>query len=137
MEEAVVPLNYELTYVVWSVVLLIVYIVAQAVTGAGELGLPYLAGARDENRSVKGATAGRLRRALANYLETWPAFAILAIVLTVTGRTDGLSATGAALWFWARVAYLPVYALGIPWLRTLVWAVSIVGLVLMLLAVLG
>jgi uncharacterized MAPEG superfamily protein len=134
METEFVPLNYELSYVLWSILLLVIYILAQAITGLGELGLPYLAGPRDENRTLKGAIAGRCRRALSNYLETWPAFAVLAVVLTISGRTDALSATGAALWFWSRVAYLPVYAFGVPWLRTFVWGISVTGLILMLIS---
>jgi uncharacterized MAPEG superfamily protein len=39
-------------------------------------------------------------------------------------------ALGAELYFWARVIYLPVYIVGIPYLRTLVWFVSVVGLVM-------
>ena len=39
---------------------------------------------------------------------------------------------GAILWFVARIAYVPLYLLGIPYLRSLVWAASMLGLLLML-----
>jgi uncharacterized MAPEG superfamily protein len=36
------------------------------------------------------------------------------------------------VYFWARLVYLPVYIVGIPYLRTLVWAVGFVGLLMVL-----
>ncbi len=60
----------------------------------------------------------------------------LALALAVTGKTGGLGATGAQVWFWARVVYVPIYAAGIPYLRTLVWTISAIGLILMLIALL-
>ena len=42
------------------------------------------------------------------------------------------AATGAVVWIVARVVYVPLYALGIPVLRTLAWTISVVGLVMML-----
>ena len=41
-----------------------------------------------------------------------------------------LKAWGAALYFWARVAYIPLYAFGVPYIRSLVWLVSLAGLIL-------
>ena len=35
---------------------------------------------------------------------------------------------GAGLFFWARVAYIPIYLIGVAYLRTAVWLVSVVGL---------
>ena len=42
------------------------------------------------------------------------------------------TALGAQLYFWARVAYVPLYAAGIPYLRSLVWAVSVAGILMVL-----
>ena len=42
---------------------------------------------------------------------------------------------GAELFFWARLLHAVVYIMGIAWLRTLLWLVSIVGLVLIFLQV--
>lgn len=55
---------------------------------------------------------------------------VLAVVLTKTNTAH--TALGAMLYFWARVVYLPVYIIGIPYLRTLVWAVSLWGLLQLL-----
>jgi uncharacterized MAPEG superfamily protein len=117
-----------------SVVLLIVHILAQGGTAVPETGLPWAAGPRDAPRPVASRFAGRAERALANFKETYPAFVGLALALVVMGKVEGVGATGAWIWLGARIAYLPLYLLGVPWLRTLAYGVSLVGLVMMLTA---
>ena len=123
-------LSTEITVLGWSVVLLLVQIILQAVS-TYDLG-PYLLGPRDDNRQSGNVMAGRLKRALENLLETYPAFVALALALAVTGKAGGIAATGAWLWLAARAVYVPLYAFGVPAVRTLVWCVSIVGLLMML-----
>ena len=120
----------EIAVLGWSVVLLLVQIILQA-TSTYDLG-PYLLGPRDDNRQSGNVMAGRFKRALENLLETYPAFVALALALVVTGKSGGIAATGAWVWLAARVVYVPLYAFGVPAVRTLVWCVSIVGLVMML-----
>lgn len=117
----------------WSVVLLIVHILVQALSLdlAGDLGIKYLLGPRDEQRVSKSIVAGRLLRSLRNMLETYPAFVALALALAVTGKTGGLGAIGALTWILARVAYIILYVAGVPVLRSIVWLVSIIALLLM------
>ena len=129
-------LSTEIWVLGWSAVLLIVQVAVQA-TAAGDLGLTYLLSPRDEKRESKSILAGRLDRALKNLLETYPAFIAIVVALVVTGKTGGLAATGAWLWLAARVVYLVLYAAGIPVLRTLIWAASIIGLILMLIQLLA
>jgi uncharacterized MAPEG superfamily protein len=121
----------ELSVLGWSVVLLLLQVLAQA-TAASDLGPTYLFSPRDERRESRSVIAGRLARALNNLLETYPAFVALALGLIVAGKTGGLGATGAWVWIAARVLYVFIYATGIPVVRTLVWLVSIIGLLLML-----
>lgn len=125
----------ELQSLVWSVILLILHIVVQTVSLVKDAGLSYAFSPRDEVPGLSRLTE-RLTRALRNFIETYPAFVGLALALVATGMTGGIGATGAALWFWARVVYVPVYAIGLPVVRTLVWLASIVGLVMMLLPLL-
>jgi len=134
--EASAELSTEILLLAWSVVLLLVHVALQATAGAPELGAPYLLSPRDEDRKPRSVYAGRLFRALWNFLETYPAFVALALALAATGETGGLGSIGAHLWFWSRIAYLPIYAFGIPVARTLVWVLSVAGLVLMLIALL-
>jgi uncharacterized MAPEG superfamily protein len=63
-------------------------------------------------------------------LESLVIFAIFVIVAQLTSRSNATTALGTTLFFWARVVYVPVYIVGIPWLRTAVWAVSIAGILI-------
>ncbi len=131
--DAAASLPTELVYLGWSVVLLLANIAIQGGLSTAKLGL-YNAGPRDEGREPRGVHAGRAARALRNYLETYPAFVALALGLSVAGKTGAL---GAALWFWARAIYLPLYLLGIPYARTLAWMTAAGGLILMLITLLS
>ena len=117
----------------WSVVLGLVQIVLMVLASVGQRGMGWAVGPRDHSEPLTGV-GGRLQRALANFLETFPLFAALVLASMVLGHADGHALLGAQLYFWSRVVYVPVYAAGIPWLRTLVWAVSVVGIVMVLLA---
>jgi uncharacterized MAPEG superfamily protein len=86
-----------------------------------------LAGNREELPAVTG-WAGRARRAHSNMLENLLVFAIVVIVAHVAGRANATTALGAALFFWARLAYAILYVAGIPWLRTAAWAVALAGI---------
>ena len=66
------------------------------------------------------SSRSRVDRASRNYLETFAFFAAAVLVVVVGQRTNAQTALGAQLYVWARVIYLPVYAIGIPYLRTLV-----------------
>lgn len=125
------PVPTELLLLAAGVVLLVVQILVQSGTMTKELGGDWNAGPRDDGRRPTGVIAGRAERALKNYLETFPAFVGLALALAVTGRTGGLGLAGAHLWFWARVAYVPLYLAGVPKVRSLVWLAALVGLGLM------
>lgn len=132
-----IGMTTELTILGWSVVLLLVYIVVQSTTMTASLGMNYNASNRDAERQTRGVTAPRAKRALANFLETYPAFIALALALAITGKSGSIGATGAILWIVARALYLPIYVVGIPYIRTLAWLASIVGLVMMLARLMG
>jgi len=53
-------------------------------------------------------------------------------VANATGKANAMTALGAELFFWSRLAYTVIYLAGIPWVRTAAWGVSIVGLLLIL-----
>jgi len=59
-------------------------------------------------------------------------FAPLVLVAAVTDSFSALTALGAALFFWGRVAFAPSYWLGLPWIRTAVWFVSVIGILMIL-----
>lgn len=125
----------ELKYLIWSVALFFVMILAQAIAGAlsGKASLSELVGPRD-NLPKEGLTPfhGRTKRAQANFIEGMCMFAPLVLVAAATDSFSSLTALGAALFFWGRVAFAPTYWLGVPWLRTLAWFVSIAGILIIL-----
>lgn len=122
-------MSVDLTLLVWSVALVLIQVVIAAVGAATEVGLPTLAGNRENVPAFEG-WAGRAARAHRNVLENVVLFGILVLVAHVAGRANEMTALGAQLFFWARVAYVPIYLIGIPWVRTGVYAVSIAGLII-------
>jgi uncharacterized MAPEG superfamily protein len=122
----------ELNMLMWSVVLGLVQIAIAAICSVGQRGLVWAASARDEVKPPLTGIGGRLDRARANFLETFPLFLAVVVAAHLLQRHDATTVLGAQLYFWARLAHLPVYAAGIPYLRTLTWAVSIVGIVMVL-----
>ncbi len=129
-------MTIELDMLALSIVLGLVHIVLQATAATGQYGLEWNAGARDVPQPPLPAVAGRLQRALHNFLETFPLFAAAVLVAHVANRHSAPTAWGAQLYFWGRVVYLPLYAAGIPYVRTLVWTVATIGIVLILVALL-
>lgn len=122
----------ELTILGWSIILLFVHIALQSQLATFDRGIGWNAGPRDGTPAPLGPYAGRAERASANYRETWPIFIALALGLAVTDKSDGMAATGAWVWFLARVAYVPLYIFGVRYVRSLAYLVSMAGLVMML-----
>ena len=122
----------EIKWLAWSIALGLAYVLIAATLGTQQRGLKWNASNRDGELKPLTGAAARAARANANFLETFPFFAaaVLAVVLTKTNTAH--TAFGAALYFWARLAYLPIYIIGIPYLRTVVWAVSFWGLLQLL-----
>lgn len=122
----------EISYLVASVILFLVMILAQSV-GAILSGrsVTDLVGARDD-LPVAGYSAfhGRAKRAQANMIEGMMMFVPAVLVAAHMDAFNSITALGAALFFWGRLAFAPCYWFGIAWVRTLVWAVSIIGIVM-------
>jgi uncharacterized MAPEG superfamily protein len=119
----------ELTLLVWSVVLAFVQVLIAVQGAMMQVGLPALAGNRESLPEITG-WAGRAQRAQRNMVENLVVFAALVLVAVVAGKTNDMTLLGAQIFFWARVAYAAVYIAGIPWLRTGVWFVSVIGMIL-------
>jgi uncharacterized MAPEG superfamily protein len=117
----------DLKLLVWSTALTLVQSVIAVLGAMIQVGLPALAGNRDNLPAIEG-WAGRAQRAHRNMLENFVLFAALVLVAQVAGKANAMTALGANLFFWARLVYAPVYLIGIPYLRTGAWAVSVVGL---------
>jgi uncharacterized MAPEG superfamily protein len=127
-------LNLELAMLAASCALCLVHIVIASHAASRQRGYRWSASARDSDVAPLTGIAGRLERALRNLLETFPVFVAAILLVHALGREGALSNWGAVLYFSARVVYLPLYAAGVPVIRSLVWNVAFVGIVLLLLA---
>ena len=125
----------DLTYLVWTVALTMAQLLLVIVGATLQVPLPVLAGNRETAVECRG-WVGRAQRAHRNMLESVALFGILVLVAHVTGKANAMTALGAAVFFWARVAYTGIYLAGITWVRSLLFAVSMTGLVVILLQLL-
>jgi uncharacterized MAPEG superfamily protein len=125
-------MSTELAALAWGCVLALVHIFAAVRVKTRQYGTAWNMGARDEALPPPEPIVGRLARAQANFFETFPIFAAAVLIVHAAGLHDRWSAIGALVWLAARVVYLPVYALGIPKVRTLIFLVSIAGIAMVL-----
>ena len=128
-------MSIDLKLLVWSVALAFAQMLVAVLGATGQVGLPKLAGNRDDLPEIEG-WAGRANRAHRNMLESLVLFGALVLTAHAAGRANAMTALGAQLFFWARLAYAVIYLAGVPWLRTGVWAVSVIGLILIFLQLL-
>jgi len=91
-------------------------------------------GPRDEPKPPLTGMAGRLARAFANFRESFPLFAGAILAAYLAAKLGPLTLWGAVLYVVGRAFYLPLYAFGVPVLRTIVWLISMVGIVMILVA---
>ena len=117
----------ELVLLTCAVVLTLAQMVVAATGAMLQVGLPALAGNREGLPEIKG-WAGRAARAHRNMLENLVLFAALVLVAVVAGKTNAMTLLGAQIFLYARIAYAAVYIAGLPWVRTAVWGVSVIGL---------
>jgi len=123
-----------LTLVLYTAILTWLTLMAASLIRARGWTLPGMLIAFGNRDNLPGASslAGRAERTARNTLENFVLFAAIALVAAVAGAKDPRVAQGAEVFFWARVLYVPVYYAGIIYLRTAVWLVGIIGLVMML-----
>jgi uncharacterized MAPEG superfamily protein len=125
----------EIKLLVWSVALTLLQVAIAASGTVLTVGLVDGVGNRD-NMPVFVGWVGRAHRAHRNMLESLLLFGVLVLIAQALGKFNAMTLLGAQLFFWGRVAYAVIYLAGIPWLRTLAWTVSIVGIVMVFLQVL-
>jgi uncharacterized MAPEG superfamily protein len=119
----------DLKYLLLSTILCFVQMLVAA-TGANQaVGLPTLAGNREGLREITG-WAGRAKRAHLNMIENLVLFAALVLIAVTAGKANAMTAMGAMIFFWGRLAYAVIYVAGIAWLRTVAWFVSVIGMAL-------
>lgn len=125
-------MTIELWLLVVSIVLGFVHILLQAHTMNLQRGIQWNAGPRDEPTPPLTGVAGRLARALRNYLETFAFFAAAILIAHVINVHNGFTLWGAWLYVIGRVLYIPLYAYGVRYWRSLAWNVATLGILLIL-----
>jgi uncharacterized MAPEG superfamily protein len=126
--------SVEIQMLGYSALLGLAQIILASHTASFQRGYNWTAGSREEAVAPLTGAANRFARALANFLETFPLFAALVLAAHVTGCEGTLTFWGAHLYFWARLAYVPLY--GVRVVRSLIWNVSATGIILVALALL-
>ena len=125
-------MTLELSVLAWGCVLGIVHIFVAVRFKTRQYGTKWNVGPRDEEMPPPDPMAGRLARAQANFFETFPVAAAAILIVHVARLEDRWTALGAVAWLGARLVYLPLYALGVPVLRTIAFVVSVIGLALVI-----
>ena len=120
----------ELKMVALASVILLVHLFAAALIRFGAFGVGWASGPRDNTPGEVPLTGQRCERAFRNMLETFPIFVALAIAVVVAGIDNGTTAFGSVLYVIARALYLPAYVVHIPLLRSSVWGVALLGIIL-------
>jgi len=121
----------ELVVINWALIVAASLIKAKAWKPSG---LMAAMGNRDAEPDCNGFPA-RTDRAARNMLENMVLFTALVLVASVGGVTDPRVELGARIFFWARIVYIPIYMIGIPVARTAIWAISVIGMGLIVAAI--
>lgn len=121
----------ELLALYGGVLILFCLIGLQAVSGILQRGIGWGFSNRDETEPAN-MFGARVKRTVDNHVESLLLFGFAVLVAEASGALTGLTGLGAMLYFWGRLVYAPVYVIGIPYLRTLVWAVGFAGTILVL-----
>lgn len=117
----------ELYWLGWTVILTAAMVIPYAVYRVGRLGGLWQAFLRPlpGDSPFDDAWAHRAYRAHMNAFEGIALFAPAAIGVAASGQSTPLTASAAAVFFWSRLAYAPLYYFQVPVLRTAVWFVSL------------
>ncbi|WP_298395958.1 MAPEG family protein [Sphingobium sp.] len=122
----------EITILAWGMILLLVHIFAAAHVKTKQYGAKWNMGARDEHLPPMNPLAGRLARAEANYKETLPIAIVALIGVVLADKTSEWTAMGGWIWLGARIVYLPLYAVGVPVIRTIIFMAGLAGILITL-----
>ena len=120
-------MSVELSMLVYSTLLFLVIILAQAALAIAQNGLVAQAGSRD-SLPEPSVLRQRLQRLTANMQENLVMFAIVVLVAQAAGVSNGTTAMAASLFFYARVAHAVIYAFGWPMIRPLFYFIGLYGI---------
>jgi uncharacterized MAPEG superfamily protein len=129
-------MSVELRLLVASIVLGLLHLITSSHLISWQRGYRWTASSREVDVPPLRGLPNRVDQATTNFLETFPFFAVLALVAHVTNHHSLLTVVGAHLYFWGRVGYLLTAAAGYSLLRSVVcWNAAVIGIVLFLIAI--
>ncbi|USG62738.1 MAPEG family protein [Sneathiella marina] len=113
----------ELFWLAMSAALGLILWIPYTAAGAGVVG--FKSGTTDVPKPANlPEWAQRSHRVHMNLVESLAPFAVLVLILSISGKADASTSTAAAAFFFARVAHAIIYTMGIPFLRTVAYTVG-------------
>jgi uncharacterized MAPEG superfamily protein len=129
-------MTVEIQMLALSTVLGLGQIVLSAHARSLRYGYRWAASARDEAMTPLTGVPARLERALRNFLESFPLFTAAILIANIIHCHSWMTIWGAQLYFWGRLVYVPLYAMGATLVRSVAWNVATIGIIFVLLALL-
>lgn len=108
----------------------VIQLFTSAFACTSQRGAKWNVGPRDGQPPPLTGVAGRLDRAFTNFRETYPFFVAAIAIVVCAGHLGHLSGYGSVLYVVARVVYVPIYAMGVTFVRSIVWLGSMLGIAL-------
>lgn len=117
----------DLTYLALTAVLTALLWVPYILGRFATAGLPTPDQYRDPTPPPAPDWVKRMNRAHLNAVESLGPFAAAVLIAHVAGIANATTAMWAVVFFWARVAHALIFWSGVPYLRTLAFAVGLVA----------
>ena len=122
-------MGFELQMVLGTVLSLFVLLMFQGALVPLNQGFGWGLGSRDSKQEYT-AMQGRTTRTIANHIEGMLLFIPLVAIVELAGLSSTLTALGAGIYLAGRIAFAPIYLIGVPYLRSLAWGVAVLGIML-------
>jgi uncharacterized MAPEG superfamily protein len=113
----------ELTYLTWVTVFTALMWMPYILNTIVARGLINTVG-YSENPKPLAPWAARMKQAHSNAIENLVVFGLLIFVAHAAGANNETTALASAIYFYARIVHFVTYSLGVPWVRTLAFAVG-------------
>ena len=122
-------MTFELQMLIAAAGILFVLLAFQGALVPVNQGFGWGLGSRDVAQE-KSALQGRATRTIANHMESMALFVPLVLAAHLAGVSTPLTIWGAGVYVASRAIFAGVYLMGVPFLRSAVWGVSVVGLLM-------
>ncbi len=117
-------MTIELTILAYAALLQVLHLWILSFAAVRQLGVGVTSGPRDKVPELIGMT-GRFERAFNNHFDALILFTIAVVVVTLSEQSTQVTQICAYLYLGSRIAYIPAYLVGIPFLRTLIWVIGV------------